>query len=583
MLVPTMLLAEPSDPLSRIFRQAPQFLPVEQAFPVDAEMVSARTVAVYFEIRPEYYLYRHGFAFTAGDAALVPAEWPRGEQHEDEYFGQVEVYRGDLSFRLPLPENVTGPLNLRVAYQGCADAGLCYPPAEARFELVAGTPAEGARPAGAGTTRSGSAQPRAVEIQSLLWFLLAGLGMTFTPCVLPMLPILSSVILGPGRRVSTARATALTCTYVGSMAVTFAAAGVLVGYFGARLNLQAHLQNPWVIGAFAGLFVLLALSMFDLYEIRVPARLARLSGATGEAGSLPGAALMGAVSSLVVSPCVTAPLAGALLYIAATGDALYGGLALLSLGGGMGIPLLVAGISGGRYLPRSGPWMVGIKRVFGVLMIGVAIWMLERFMAGPATLALWSGLALLTAAGAHALAADAGSRLKVTATVVAMASFLLGGIWLAGALSGGSDLWRPLDNLGGGSAQAGAGDPFQSRFVEVRDTDGLDRALASAKSRGMPVFLDIYADWCISCRIMDREVLGARRVQEKLADFALIRADVTPNTSESARILERYQVFGPPAWIILDRTGKERADLRVVGEIHEKEFFSLLDRNISTL
>lgn len=580
-LAPGLAVAEPSvGPLNKIFGKSPEFLPVEQAFPVDAQMTAENAVAVYFEITPGYYLYRHGFAFSVNGTAVQPSVWPRGEQHEDEYFGLVEVYRDNIGFRLPIPAHPGGPLELRVGYQGCADAGLCYPPAEKQFQLTA--TAQAAERAAPTPPEPDSGATGATELQGLFWFLLAGLGLTFTPCVLPMLPILSSVILGPGRRVSNRRATALTLTYVGSMATTFALAGVLVGYFGARLNLQAHLQNPWIISAFAGMFVLLALSMFDLYQIRLPERLARASsGAGGEAGSLANAAFMGAISSLVVSPCVTAPLAGALLYIAATGDALYGGLALLALGGGMGIPLIIAGVSGGRFLPRSGPWMVGVKRLFGVMMIGVAVWMLERFMAGPATLAMWAALALLTAAGAWATATGATGRLKVSAAALAMTSFLLGGIWLAGALSGGTSMWRPLEQLQG-TAQTGPNiSDFHDIFVEVRDMKTLNAALESSRGAARPVFLDVYADWCISCRIMEHEVLGSRRVQERLAGFTLIRADVTDTTPASMRILEHFQVFGPPAWIFMDAAGQEIREMRIVGEINEDQFISMLDQHKS--
>ncbi len=589
LFIPSSVIADPAtSPISQLFRKAPEFLPVEQAFPVDATITSADTIGVYFEITPEHYLYRHGFAFIANGKPLEPASWPQGKEHQDEYFGRVEIYRGNIAFQLPAPATQDGTLELLVRYQGCADAGLCYPPAEARFQLtVPRQPSDPAKTPGSAATadatlpsRSPSSPP---EIQGLLWFLLAGLALTFTPCVLPMLPILSSVILGPGGQITTRRATTLTLTYVGSMAMTFALAGVLVGYFGARLNLQAHLQNPWIIGAFAALFVALALSMFDLYEIRVPQRLTQLTGAAGEPGSLTGAAMMGAVSSLVVSPCVTAPLAGALLYIAATGDALYGGLALLSLGLGMGIPLIIAGVSGGRFLPRSGAWMTGVKRLFGVLMIGVAIWMLERFMAGPVTLGLWAGLALLCAAGAQVFATESVGRLRVTATGVAMASFLLAGIWMAGALSGGQDIWRPLENLTNKPQDPGRMSDFHSKFIQVDNLQELQQALQGARAAARPAFVDVYADWCISCRIMEQRVLGSARVQALLQEVTLIRADVTANTGESAAIMEYFGIFGPPAWIFLNGAGEEIPELRVVGEIHEDEFFSLLNEHKSRL
>ncbi len=568
----------------QMFRKGPDFLPVDEAFRLFAQATDDGHIEVYFQITPEYYLYRQRFTFNVAGVAVEPVNWPTGEQHEDEYFGTVEVYRDDLTLRLPTPSTSgNAPPTITVGYQGCADAGLCYPPTERQLAITGmdgRPPAALDPPATAKTVTTATADQSPAELQSLFWFLLAGLGLTFTPCVLPMLPILSSVILGPGKRVSTPRATALTLAYVSSMAVTFALAGVLVGYFGARLNLQAHLQNPLIISIFAGLFVLLALSMFDLYEVRMPAALRRLAHARGGEGSLTGAALMGAISSLVVSPCVTAPLAGALLYIAATGDALYGGLALLTLGGGMGVPLLIAGIGGGRLIPRSGPWMLAVKQLFGVLMIGVAIWMLERFLAGPLTLAMWAGLALLCAVGARAVARSSDGALENTANVFALGSFLLAAIWLVGSLSGASSPLQPLSRLtAAGNSQVGGNfTEFHRKFRVVHDISSLQAELRRATEAGQPAFVDIYADWCISCRIMEDKVLGSAAVQQRLAGHALIRADVTVTNAKTTELLEFFGVFGPPAWIFFDAQGQEARNMRVVGEISEDHFILLLDR-----
>lgn len=368
------------------------FLPVREAFRLSLVSTTPEQLKLRFVAEPGYYLYRHRFQFKANDASVVVgnAKLPAGEQKNDEYFGEVEVYYGVLDVELPLQNPNNRPFTLQVTYQGCADKGLCYPPETESLQI--GDPPKPATPL---TDANGARNDdSALSWRSVALFFLAGLGLTFTPCVLPMLPILSGVVLRG--QTGSVRSFLLSLAYVLPMAGGFAVLGALMGIFGAELNLQARLQSPWILVPFALFFVAFALAMFGLFELRLPQvlshRLDRLAG-SAKGGSFIGAALLGTVSSLLVSPCVSAPLAGALLYISASGDALGGGLKLFALGLGMGTPLILFATGGSALLPRSGPWMVSVRNIFGVLLLAVAVWMLERVLPGPIALALWGLLA----------------------------------------------------------------------------------------------------------------------------------------------------------------------------------------------
>jgi thiol:disulfide interchange protein DsbD len=544
------------------------FLPVREAFRLDVIARTPSAIKLQFIAADGYYLYRHRFQFRSdpADIQLGSAKMPAGVQKTDDYFGEVEVYHGVLEVELPLNNPAKKPFNLQVTYQGCADKGLCYPPETQSFAIDAADAAANS------TTASATPAAQAWRWRELALFFLAGLGLTFTPCVLPMLPILSGVVLRG--QVGGLRGLSLSLAYVLSMAACFALLGALMGVFGAELNLQARLQSPWVLVPFALFFALFALAMFGLYELRLPRvisdRLDRLAGNT-RGGSLWGAALLGVLSSLLVSPCVSAPLAGALLYISSSGDALGGGLKLLVLGLGMGAPMLLFATGGGALLPKSGNWMVTVRNSFGVLLLAVAIWLLDRVLPAPLSLALWGVLAAGVALYLGAL--------EFTVKTHRQKLSQLGGLLLlvyalaswVGALQGQSDPLRPLGTTASVSTAAlttKSSDTWQT----ISSGAELQQALAAAKAAQQPLLLDWYADWCISCKVIEREVLSNAEVVSALAGYRLIRFDISASNPEQRALLSHYQLFGPPALLFFAANGDEHRDLRVVGEIDASDF-----------
>ncbi|WLI73273.1 protein-disulfide reductase DsbD [Halomonas alkalicola] len=560
-----------------------QFLPVLEAFQPQA-WHDGETLYVGVEVTPEHYLYRHQLAVTSDAVSLGEPEIPGGEFTSDEFMGDVYVFRETMLLEVPLEEGVSGPFPLTFTFQGCADAGLCYPPervsleaperaAPAVFAALASGNGGGAADAGAGAAGPAAPQSDDGRFQRLMaeaslplvlgLFFLAGLGLTFTPCVLPMVPILSSIIVGqnPGRP----RAFVLSSSYVAGMALTYAAACVLMGLFGAGLNLQARLQSAPVLITFAVLFALFALAMFGAFELRTSSRLSgRIDAwqARAQQSGPGGLALAGALSVLVVSPCVSAPLAGALVFISTTGDAMLGGAALLALGLGMGVPLLLVGTFGTTLLPRSGAWMNGVKIAFGILLLGVAIWLVERLLPSAVALLLWAGLAI---GGALALGAMSVNLPQGWPRVRQAAGLLLLAWGLAlvlGAASGAHDPLRPLANLGS-SGGAAAVEPAEITTVE--GLDELQRALASVGD-GRPTFVHFTADWCISCKQMERQVYPDPRVAEPLSAFARINVDVTDSGSATRELLDHFGLFGPPS-LLFFHGEEELRDARIQGEM----------------
>ncbi|MFL1517426.1 protein-disulfide reductase DsbD [Pseudomonas prosekii] len=556
-----LLDTRPSSTLGSINNSA-DFLPVREAFQLSLVESTAQTIKLRFVAADGYYLYRHRFQFRAdpADVALGAAQLPNGEKKHDEYFGDVEVYHAILDVELPRSD--PRAFTLVVTYQGCADKGLCYPPETERLRID-GTGAVAADPTAA-TTADWS-------WRELALFFLAGLGLTFTPCVLPMLPILSSVVLRG--QIGGLRGFNLSLAYVLPMAACFALLGALMGMFGAQLNLQARLQSAWVLVPFATFFAVFALAMFGVFELKLPhfisSRLDRIAGRT-EGGSLWGAAVLGVVSSLLVSPCVSAPLAGALLYISASGDALGGGLKLFVLGLGMGTPLLLVATGGAAWLPKSGPWLIYVKNAIGVLLLALAIGLLSRVVPGQVTLLLvgllWGGVGLFLGALEFVYKPPRkrlGQLLGVFLLFYAMACWY-------GAFSGQGDVLNPLGRTAPvvSSGQAQSANTWQT----VSTPADLDRALAQAKSAGTPLLLDWYADWCISCKVIEREVLNDPKVVERLQGYRLIRFDITASNAEQRALLDRYKLFGPPALMFFGKDGGERADVRVIGEINAQDF-----------
>jgi len=585
--------------------EEPEFLPVDEAFALSAEVSEDGSLRVYWDIAEGYYLYRHRFNFssrTSDTDSRTPivfgdAEIPPGKRKVDDYFGEVEVYYERAQARVPVVAG-SGLVEVGIGYQGCADAGLCYPPETRWLPLSVGSAQAGPGGGGVVSSVAGAIVPQTEDrllaasladgglLTALLLFFIGGIALAFTPCVLPMVPILSSIIVGDSGNLNRRRAFALSLAYVLGMAATYAVLGVLVGLFGASLNLQAALQSPTVLISFAVVFVVLSLSMFGFYELQLPSswqnRLNTVGGRAG-GGKYPGVVVMGALSSLVVSPCVSAPLAGALIYISTTGDAVLGGAALLSLGLGMGVPLILIGASGGHLLPQAGVWMNSIKAVFGVGLLAVAIWLLERVVPASVTLALWAGL--MIGSGVYLGALDFSPRQGWGQLWKASGAlgFVYGVLLLIGAATGAEDPLRPLDRLvagpdgivsgSGSSLAAGSALADGSRptghlvWHPVATLAALEIELREASRLGQPALLDLYADWCISCKVMERSVFPRPEVASRLAQFRLLRADVTKNSEDDKALMGAYGLFGPPSLVFFAGDGVEMNEVRIQGEV----------------
>lgn len=541
------------------------FLPVSEAFKLNLIESTPTNIKLRFVPTDGYYLYQHRFAFKTdpADITLGPVQLPPGEPKHDEYFGDVQVYHGIVDVDVPRPADAQRAFTLVVTYQGCADKGLCYPPETVRLNIE-GTPAA--------SVDTSSAPASAWSWRELAIFFLAGLGLTFTPCVLPMLPILSGVVLRG--QVGGWRGFSLSLAYVLPMAACFALLGALMGLFGAQLNLQARLQSAWVLVPFALFFAVFALAMFGVFELKLPRaisnRLDRVANNT-QGGSLWGAAVLGVVSSLLVSPCVSAPLAGALLYISASGDALGGSLKLLVLGLGMGTPLVLVATGGAAWLPKSGPWLVTVKNTIGVLLLGLAVGLLSRVLPGPATLLLIGFLAAGVSLFLGTLEFAFKSPRQRLAQLLGLFLLVYALFCWYGALSGQGDPLKPLASPAPVTLGERAGTttrPWQT----VNTPAQLDAALAEAKAAGQPVLLDWYADWCISCKVIEHEVLNNPRVLDLLSGYRLVRFDITASNPEQRALLDRYQLFGPPALMFFGKNGSEISDQRVIGEINAADF-----------
>ncbi|WP_268744556.1 protein-disulfide reductase DsbD [Pseudomonas syringae] len=549
------------------------FLPVRQAFQLSLIDTTPESIKLRLVATEGYYLYRHRFQFRTepADIGLGEAQLPKGEQKHDEYFGDVEVYHGILDIDLPRKPGEQRPFTLVVTYQGCADKGLCYPPETERLtigDVAASALAEASAPVPAATW----------SWKELALFFLAGVGLTFTPCVLPMLPILSGVVLRG--QVGGLRGLSLSLAYVLPMAACFALLGALMGMFGAGLNLQARLQSAWVLVPFSAFFVIFAIAMFGAFELRLPqaisSRLDRVAGKT-EGGSLWGAAVLGVVSSLLVSPCVSAPLAGALLYISASGDALGGGLKLFALGLGMGAPLLLIATGGATWLPKSGPWLVTVKNAIGVLLLALAIGLLSRVLPGQITLLLVGLLSAGVALFLGALEFTEKTTRQKLAQLLGLALLVYALANWYGVLSGQTDPMRPLGREYT-AANNGAAASASSQWQTITTSAELDRVLQEASNAGKPLLLDWYADWCISCKVIEHEVLPDPGVVAGLSGYSLIRFDMTASNAEQRALLDRYKLFGPPAMLFFGKNGEELQNARVVGEIDVTGMIERLNR-----
>ncbi len=582
-----------------------EILRVEQAFVPSTVWTGERSLTVRWDIAEGYYLYRDQLEITGPGVQSAPT--PAGVVKQDPYFdGPLEVYYGSVGVPVRLAENAGGDAPLMLRWQGCAEDVLCYPPQSAALRWAApqqpveiellGIPSAPRTAAAAGPAPSvAEDQQLAQQLGSggLLWNLIVffglGLLLALTPCVLPMVPILSSLIVGAGE-ISRARSLALSLTYVLPMALTYALAGVAAAYFGT--NLQAVLQTPWVLWSFSALFVLLGLSMFGLYEIQVPQRLQTwlsYQSDRAQGGSLVGAAGMGLLSALIVGPCVAPPLVGALIYITQSGDMALGGLALLALGLGMGAPLVLVGALLGSVLPRVGAWMEQIKWLFGFVLFGLALWFIERVVDADTAALLWGALLCLAAAwllmGERADSAGAGEAGEAGPAGIfrnsagprtAAAMRLLGLVRPAAGLA--ALVWALLffaQSAGGAGLGLAASASAGGGLITVRSAAELDAVL---ERQDDPVVLDFYADWCIECRAMEAEILPRPDVRAALSGWVFVKADVTENSPANQTLLDRYGVLGPPTVLFFNGADAELRALRITGAPSAEQLIQILER-----
>ncbi len=583
----------------------PELLEPEKAFAFSARVAGSDSIEVRYVIAKGYYMYRDKFRFVLEPVTVARGgpQLPPGKIKKDEFFGETEVYRNEVRITLPIqPDGHVDRVTLTAVSQGCADVGVCYVPVEQKAELrLASTGAGGttAAPDGAlsrlfaGSPGVPGSSPAALAkgeddlvadlFHGEAWLLIIsffvfGLLLSFTPCVLPMVPILSGIIVGHGHKLTRTHGLLLSGVYVLGMAITYALAGVAAGMSGALLS--AALQNPWVLSAFAALFVALALSMFGFYELQLPTALqSRLAGASGRlhGGHYTGVFAMGVLSALIVGPCVAAPLAGALLYISQSGDAVLGGSALFSMGLGMGVPLLVLGASAGTLLPKAGPWMETVKRFFGVMLLAVAIYLVSPVIPVAVHMLAWAVLLIFTAIHLRALdplppGARDFARFSKGLGVIALVA---GVAFLVGALSGGRDVLQPLSGLRSSAAGAGGATPGIA-FQRVANLAELDAQIGAAA--GKTVMLDFYADWCVTCKEMERYTFSDPGVQARLGGMIKIQADVTAGTAEHRELLQRFRLFGPPGIVFFDSAGREIPGLRVIGFQAADKFAAVLDQ-----
>jgi len=571
-----------------------EFLSPEEAFQLTVSVKPDHHLEAQFKIAPQYYLYRDKIRFKVADPAGVSVSaltLPPAEQKEDPYFGKTFIYHAPFTAAFKLngvPANTTH-IKLEASYQGCSEKGICYPPQDVLLDVdlstataMAATPAPAPAPA---TTADTSESGRAAEILKggNFWVIIAsffgfGLLLSLTPCVFPMIPILSGIIVGGGSNITKVRGFSLSLSYVLGMAMTYTLVGIAAALSGTLIS--NALQNPWALGSGAAIFVALAFSMFGFYELQMPSFLqSRFTEASNkmQGGSIPGVFSMGILSALIVGPCVAAPLAGTLLYISQTGDVVVGGVSLFSLAMGMGVPLLLVGLSAGALLPRAGAWMEAVKKFFGVALLAVAIWLISPLLAPVVQMVLWAVLLIISAIYLHALDplpahAKGFTRFWKGVGVVVLLS---GVSMLLGALGGGRDILQPLSVFQGGAVGAGMAQKPHLVFKRVKNVAELDAAITAAS--GKAVMLDFYADWCVSCKELENFTFADAQVQARLKDVVLLQADVTHNTADDKALLKRFKLFGPPGILFFDKDGKEQT-FRVVGYEKPEQFLASLDK-----
>ncbi len=570
-----------------------EFLPVDEAFKPILIPVDGNKVEVTWQIAPGYYLYKEKISVRALSDKVQAGrlDLPEGKLKYDEFFGESEVYFDDVFAPLTLARATPDAmeLELELKYQGCAEGGLCYPPTTRTLtvelpEAKAVTDLSDIRPPLSDQDRKAN-----IITSASIWTVVAsffgfGLLLAFTPCVLPMIPILTSIIAGEGENSSSARGFVLAFSYVMGMAIVYTAAGVIAVAAGAQV--QAAFNQPWVLSLFAGLFVLLAIAMFGGYDLQMPSSIqSKIAGISSnqKSGTLIGAFIMGALSSLIVTACVAPALVAALAVMSQTGDYLRGALALFAMSLGMGAPLLAVGAAQGKFLPKVGPWMVAVKGAFGFMMLGLAIWMLSRFLPGSVTLLLWAILTVITGVfmGGLTTLTSESTAVQKLGRGFGLLAIIWGLMMLLGAVTGGSNPLKPLAtvNLGGGTAQT---EDSHLEFQRIKTVGDLDREIAAAAAAGKTAMLDFYADWCVSCIEMEEYTFTDPGVQAALANSVVLQADVTANDDQDQELLERFGVFGPPTIIFFGADGQQRHGYEVVGYMKAEDFIGHLQRAFAT-
>ncbi|MEI8185522.1 MAG: protein-disulfide reductase DsbD [Chlorobiaceae bacterium] len=588
---------------------ATDFLDPEEAFKIQAKLTDSHSVVLHWDIAKGYKLYKERVkvGVASGKARLQTPVLPKGIRVTDPAAGEmVEIYHDALTVEVPLVK-ADAMFTLSVEFQGCAEDGLCYPPMTRLFKVDPGKP--GVMPVAGDQpgkdaiaadkpvspvqpkntqTKEGSAGndlslAKATLAGGSLWkialaFLAFGLLLSFTPCVLPMIPILSSIIVGEGD-VNRRRSFLMAVAYCFGMALVYTSLGVAAGLAGE--GLAGALQKPWVLSVFALLLVLLSLSMFDVYQLQMPVSIQNRLNSTSrnlKGGRFAGVFIMGALSALIVGPCVAAPLAGTLVYISQTRDVFLGGLALFSMAVGMSVPLLLVGLSAGSLLPKAGAWMIGVKYVFGLLLIAVAVWMVSPVLAVQAVMLAWSFFAILCAVflGVFNAAPEKISIAHRFGKTAGIVLFIIGVLELVGAASGATNVLEPLSQFRKASLSAsGSGEERMLHFTRIRSQEELDRILQSAKK---PVMLDFYADWCVACKEMDRFTFHDPKVIEHLNGLTLLQVDVTANTEDDRALMKRFGLFGPPGIIFFDKAGREIPESRIVGTLDANIFIDHIDK-----
>ncbi|MFK5893063.1 MAG: protein-disulfide reductase DsbD, partial [Pseudomonadota bacterium] len=580
--------------------QEEEFADPEKAFKLNVETNAQGKVIATWDIMDGYYLYKDKFKFETipGDPQQIGTiNFPKAKQKSDEFLGDYEVYDKQVSIQIPLqtPVKKDTAIDLKIQYQGCAAAGICYP-LQKKTVSINTQDVQFDTPTDSNQSATEQTADKAIQLSEqdaladylskgnnlliLLTFFGLGLALAFTPCVFPMIPILSGIIAGQGEKVNARKAFIISVVYVLAMAVTYTIAGVFAGLSGE--NIQIWFQNPWILSSFAFIFVLLALSMFGFYELQLPSslqtKITELSNKQ-KGGNYTGVVIMGFLSALIVGPCVAPPLMGALIYIGQTGDPFLGGGALFFMSLGMGLPLILIGTSAGKFLPRAGVWMDAVKAGFGVMMLGIAIWMLERVVPGVVSLWLWAILLIFSAIYIGALTpihdnTTGWARFRKS---IGLVMLIYGAILIFAASSGSTDLMQPLKGIssgGGGTNKAS----LHLQFKKITSIEQMNQELEKAKQNGKNVLVDYYADWCISCIELEKYTFSDAKVIETLSGFVLLQADVTKDNEDSKKLLKSYQLIGPPAMLFFNQQGQELRHFRLVGYKDATEFIEHINK-----